>query len=326
MERHDDTAIPTESGGLINRRQMLGLGATTVGALAIGALPLAASVSAAPVFALGFDGPGAVGLSSAVSAAPLAVSAATAGLRYRNLTPVDFFGYPTTVERAVLNGNPLGVWPTVNGFLISGIELPTDSVAVEMSVFATNTSAGSFPFFLQSLALDGTIGPVHATVNVPAATTSVTEFKVNFAHAALVNSSYIVGASMLGNGTQRLYGMRLGYTAPGAINLVAGTRVLPNQTLANGASVVVDCSGSAPAGAKAVLVTILAFATTSDGYLSCYADGAANPLTINCYWAAGMQTATAAIVPISAARRMKMTLTTGGGSVGVAVDIAGYLL
>ena len=45
-------------------------------------------------------------------------------------------------------------------------------------------------------------------------------------------------------------------------------------------------------------VTILAFGTTADGYQTCYAEGTPNPGTINCYWSAGAQMATAAVVPV----------------------------
>ena len=108
--------------------------------------------------------------------------------------------------------------------------------------------------------------------------------------------------------------------------LVNSVRVLNNVTVANGANVVVDCSGSVPAGARAALVTILAFQTLADGYYSCFADGAANPGTLKAFWSAGAQSATAALVPLSGSQRFRLALTSTGGSCGAAVDLGGYLL
>ena len=117
-----------------------------------------------------------------------------------------------------------------------------------------------------------------------------------------------------------------GPSTAGALHVISGSRVLNNVTMANGQTQLVDCSSRAPVGATAVQVTILAFGTTADGYQTCYAEGTPNPGTINCFWSAGAQMATAAVVPVSAARRFSMTLTTAGGSVGAAVDIGGYYL
>ena len=321
MKSNQSETDPPVSGPRINRRQVLGLGAATIGGLAVSTFgPSVPAALALPNAALGADAANNAASTSGV-AGPLSVTAAVAGRRYRNIGIFEFFDN-NTGGRSIGGG----VYPAASSFLVSGVDLPAGATVTEYSVWATNTAASSFTVTLNSFGLDSGSGSAHTSVTIPAGTTSPTEFKTLPNFVISTARAYDVESLMPNDGTKKIHGVRIGYTTDDGINLVPGARVLANQTLANGASVVVDCSGSAPAGATAVLVTILAFATTSDGYLSCYADGAPNPLTLNCYWAAGAQTATAAIVPISTARRMKMTLTTGGGSVGVAVDIAGYLI
>jgi hypothetical protein len=220
--------------------------------------------------------------------------------------------------------------------------------ATSTLVVGSGSTTGSATFALAIGAFDGTIqNGLYANVNGVGVSAAGGRLGANFnssvSHMRLVPSVPIttatanllrgeVRADVAGDlwyqhsdgttGARKLAGPG----TAGALHVISGSRVLSNTTMANGQTVVVDCSSRVPSGATAVLVTILAFATTSDGYQTCYAEGTANPLTISCYWSAGAQMATAAVVPVSASRRFNMTLTSGGGSVGAAVDISGYYL
>lgn len=303
-----------------NRRQILGLGAVGVGTLGMAGFGALASASPASAVTVGPNPVDPTKVSGDTVSFPSGVSAATTGLAYST------YGYFAFYDLDGTRTLGSGIYPKTNGFLFAPINLPTGARVLEYSVWG-RSSISSFSFGPTSYAADGNSFTNHAATTIANGTTNATEQKVATDFTISEGRQYFLEAyAMATDGSQGVYGARIGYTTNGSIVLVPSSRVLNNTIVPNGTSVVADCSGVVPAGAKAALVTILAFATTSDGYLTCHADGTASPGTINCYWAAGAQTATAALVPLSVARRMRLTLTTTGGAVGVAVDIAGYLL
>ena len=310
----------SEDQGKINRRQMLGLGA--VGVSTVGLAAFSSVANAGPAAAQSPPGGGSLN-PLGDQLAPSSVTPGTAGVYYRKLGVFDFFDI-TTGDR-VYNGS---VYPaSSSSFLAAAVDFPDGSTVSEMSIWAVNTSSSAYQIGLWSRVHDASAFFIqHAFVNVPAGTSAVTEFKITLAHIVSNDRNYLVGGNMTNTGTQGLFGGRVGFVAAGAVTLVPSARVLNNVTVGNGSNVLVDCAARVAPGSRAAIVTILAFQTTSDGYYTCYADGGANPGTINAFWSAGAQTATAAIVPLSAAGRFRLALTSTGGSAGAAVDISGYVL
>ena len=96
----------------------------------------------------------------------------------------------------------------------------------------------------------------------------------------------------------------------------------------NGTNRLISAVGSVPTGASAVLVSLLVYGTSSDGYLTAYRQGSSNPGTINAYWGnvPGTQLASTTFIPLSAGREFRLLLSSSGGQAQVAVDLLGYCL
>ena len=140
-----------------------------------------------------------------------------------------------------------------------------------------------------------------------------------------------------GNGTAQFRKLA-GPNTAGALHLIPSARVfdsraqydqpggggLPGDRIQAMQSRVINVGSYVGPGTKAVLVSLSALSTQSGGYLTAYPSGSANPGTVNCFWAAGANTAATTTVAVSASLQFTLTAQLEGAGVICSADLLGY--
>ncbi len=115
----------------------------------------------------------------------------------------------------------------------------------------------------------------------------------------------------------RVFDSRAQFDQPGGGGL-PGDRIQATQTR------VINVGNYVGPGTKAVLVSLSALSTLSGGYLTAYPSGSANPGTVNCFWAAGANTAATTTVAVNASSQFTVTAQLEGAGVICSADLLGY--
>ena len=223
--------------------------------------------------------------------------------------------------RGVGGANSVGVWGEANGALAAGVEGATDSgygvygsasttgysiYAGGVSRIGMNPHLSGFGFpttggYAQGDIIRNTNGDLF--VCVVAGTAGAAQFR-KLAGPATAGSLHLASPA------SRIY-----WTANG------------DGAFANGTDRLLSAVSVVPLGTTAILVSLLAYAITSDGYLTAYKAGTSSPGTINAYWGnvAGTQISSTTVIPLSSSREYRLRLSaSGAGQAQVAVDLLGY--
>jgi hypothetical protein len=112
----------------------------------------------------------------------------------------------------------------------------------------------------------------------------------------------------------RTFDSRASQSAPG-----------PKGFLSNGWEAAWSLAGIVPAGSTAAIISMQVFQTSTDGFLTAYEDGTANPGTINCFWSPGMQISSTTFVRLNSALSYRVRAAFSGGQSNCAIDLLGYI-
>lgn len=223
--------------------------------------------------------------------------------------------------------NSVGVWGAANGELAAGIVGSSTSGygvygdgGVGYSVFA----AGSRARYGLASHIDGSAPPTNGGyllgdilrnsngdlyVCVVAGVNGTAQFR-KLAGPSTAGALHLIPAA-------RVFDSRAQFDQPGGGGL-PGDRIQATQTR------VINVGNFVGPGTKAVLVSLSALSTLSGGYLTAYPSGSANPGTVNCFWAAGANTAATTTVAVNASSQFTLTAQLEGAGVICSADLLGY--
>ena len=272
-------------------------GVLAAGAVALALLSSVTSASGAPLPA----------------ATPHAATPAPAGSGYVPVAPQRLLDTRTS-------GGPISAHNSVTA-AISTAEVPAGATAVVVNVTGTDATAATYLSVRPLTAYPAT----SSNLNLAAG-----ETRANLVTVELDTTFYGRGVDVrAGNAALDAIVDLEGYYIPqggSGFTSLPPTRVLDTRAnggaLSAGQTMVLDVSGSVPAGATTAVFNLTAVQPTADTYVTAWADGSPKPGTSNLNAMAGRITPNLVTVAISPDR--KVDLYNLSSSVNLVADLAGY--
>jgi hypothetical protein len=291
---------------------------------------------------------------SANAAVALAVPATTPGTHYKTFAGVEFQPRTSSLTYSNAGGGALAVVATASASSLFTLpmDLPHGATVTQVIWYVTDNNPGASASMYTSrfVPANDTLADVTTSfTSTPGASPAIQAIVAAPASPLVVDNAaatYLLQVSLGSTSNMTLWGARVGYTpatrefhpipptrvydsrfdASGQLGPAEGTRVTNVYNGIDLGTGAVNAPNVVPAGATAIAYNLTIAETQGAGFLAVYPASEATFTASSINWdRTGQLLANAAIVQISTARQVKVSVG-GGGSTHYVIDVTGYYL